>query len=268
MKKKNLLLVFLILGILSLSFNSCKKDDNDKTDVTGITLNETSLILDKGSEYQLTVIKFSPDNATEKKISWSSGDETIVSVSNDGNATANSVGFTSITATAESGVTAVCSVAIYDGNEPQILKWKGITTGEITLNIPGHTLILVYNDNGEVISKMDNYDTPISFSVPDTGSIKATNPIQTDLSVDENTELTYLDCSNNSMQAIRFYKSVSTLICENCSNLNLVFVEGAVDISDVAECVLNTLQGITDIKIVINDIAYIYNGTEWVEYHP
>jgi hypothetical protein len=268
MKKKIFLLVFVVFGIISLSFYSCSKDDNnDKTDVTGITLNETYLSLEKGHEISITY-NISPSDATEKEISWSTDDANIATVNNDGKVTGINLGPATITATAQSGITAACDVAVYDGTETQRLEWKGVTK-EISLsfnNPPSPVVMVLYNDNDEFVKTITWIGNP--FSAPVNGSIKSTDPIIENLGLIENNELTHLDCSNNSITNLLFYNSVTTLKCDNCPDLEIVNIDGTNDINDVSANVLNTLKVIPDIKIVINDIAYIYNGSEWVEYHP
>ena len=66
----------------------------------------------------------SPDNATNKSVTWSSDDEAVATVDENGNVSANSVGTATITATAD-GVTAECTI---------IVEEKVIPVESITLN--------------------------------------------------------------------------------------------------------------------------------------
>ncbi len=81
--------------------------------VTGISLNIGGVSLDALSTYQLTAT-IKPDTASNKNIEWSSSDENIASVDENGLVTALSKGEAIITAAALDGsnVTATCKVTV------------------------------------------------------------------------------------------------------------------------------------------------------------
>ena len=81
--------------------------------VTSISLNKTSLSLDAGETFTLTA-SVSPNNAENKEITWSSSDETIATVDENGLVTALKKGTATITATANdgSGVQKSCAVTV------------------------------------------------------------------------------------------------------------------------------------------------------------
>lgn len=82
-----------------------------EVNVTGITLDKTSISLTKDSKYTLTVT-VTPSNATDKNITWKSDDENVATVSN-GEITAKGVGSTTITATSNDGnYIATCKVTV------------------------------------------------------------------------------------------------------------------------------------------------------------
>ena len=61
-----------------------------------ITNKETEILL----EYTQTLeCEFSPENTTDKTIVWTTSDESVISVSSDGEITANKLGTATITAT-------------------------------------------------------------------------------------------------------------------------------------------------------------------------
>ena len=86
---------------------------NDKVvSVTGISLNESSITLDVGGSKTLTAT-VAPDNATNKKVRWTSDNETAATVSEDGVVTAVAGGTAVITATTHDGLfTATCTVTV------------------------------------------------------------------------------------------------------------------------------------------------------------
>ncbi len=82
--------------------------------VTSITLNKNEISFAVGSEETLTVDAILPENATDKTYSWSSSDETIATVDENGKVTAKALGTANITASANdgSGVSATCAVNV------------------------------------------------------------------------------------------------------------------------------------------------------------
>ena len=86
--------------------------------VTGVSLNKDTLTLDVGGSEPL-IVTVQPSNATNKGVTWSSDDETVVTVDANGKVTAVSAGTATITATAAdgSGKSATCTVTV-TGNKP------------------------------------------------------------------------------------------------------------------------------------------------------
>ena len=78
-----------------------------------ISLNKTSLTINKGSAQNLTV-NFNPTNTTSKVITWKSSNNNIATVNTKGTVTAKSKGNAIITATSKYGKTATCKVTVTD----------------------------------------------------------------------------------------------------------------------------------------------------------
>ncbi len=128
-----------------LFFDGTKKDftfkiniDNgkivtDEVKVTGISINEQSVSLKQGETFQL-IATVQPDNATNKKVIWSSSNETVASISQDGLVTANSAGEANITVTTEDGgfsTAAIVTVTKKQDDYTSLIvgKWK-LTSGD------------------------------------------------------------------------------------------------------------------------------------------
>ena len=79
--------------------------------VTGVTLNKTQLNLKQGGEERLTAT-VNPSNATNKTIQWSSSNQAVARVSENGTVRAAAVGTATITASAHNNVRAVCGVTV------------------------------------------------------------------------------------------------------------------------------------------------------------
>ena len=97
--------------------------------VTGVSLNQTTLSMSKGDTFTL-VGTVSPTNATNQNVSWSSDNTAVATVDENGLVTAVGGGSTYIRVTTEDGSkTASCKVTV---NVPVI----GITLNKATTRIP------------------------------------------------------------------------------------------------------------------------------------
>lgn len=110
-------------------------ENTHPTAVEGITLSKTSLSLKVGATETLTYT-ITPQNATNKNVSWSSSAAGIAGVDNMGKVTANAEGYATITVkTADGNKTATCAVTVTAANpvpptdltthEPEIYEAKG-----------------------------------------------------------------------------------------------------------------------------------------------
>lgn len=80
--------------------------------VTGVTLDKTTLTIDE-IESETLIVTIEPSNATNKKVSWKSGDDNIATVDSKGKVFGVNAGNTTIMVTTEDGrKTAVCNVAV------------------------------------------------------------------------------------------------------------------------------------------------------------
>lgn len=92
--------------------DTCTMSIVSVTPVTGVSLNKSSLSLDVNNTSQLTAT-VSPNNATNKSVSWTSSDESVATVSSSGLVTAVGNGTATITVTTSSGgYTATCKVTV------------------------------------------------------------------------------------------------------------------------------------------------------------
>lgn len=88
--------------------------------VTSVTLDKTSLALDVGGSDTLTAT-VEPDDATNKAVTWSSSNEKVATVDQNGNVKAVGAGKATITAAASdgSGKTATCEVTVNGRYSPR-----------------------------------------------------------------------------------------------------------------------------------------------------
>ena len=105
-------------------------DDDKDIAVTAVSLNNTSLTLEIGESYTLFAT-VSPDNATDKSVTWTSSDQSVAMVE-DGKVTAIESGTTTITATTSNGKTASCSVTVNEP-APEIIEVTSVSLNKSSL---------------------------------------------------------------------------------------------------------------------------------------
>ncbi len=101
--------------------DNTKPGGDGKVAVTGVTLDQDALTVNRGETAELTATVL-PVDAANKKVSWQTGDRSIATV-NKGVVTGVSEGETTITVTtADGGYTAQCTVAVTDVNKPTVAE--------------------------------------------------------------------------------------------------------------------------------------------------
>ena len=150
-------------------------------EVESVTLDREDITLTVGDEPRQLTATVTPDNATDKTVTWSSDNEAVATVDQNGNVTAVAAGNTTITATA-GGQSASCAVTVNDEVVPPqpgnptayTVELDGGEETEITKK-PGDTAaysIKVTNDAGNEFSGMYvlvvKYSGPITFAAPET----------------------------------------------------------------------------------------------------
>lgn len=95
---------------------------NDDVHVQDITLSQHSIQIAKGDDYTLTA-SFTPSNATNQSLNWSSSNENVAKVHSSGRIEARAVGSATITAVSrDSGHHDTCTVWVYEGNHSSTMK--------------------------------------------------------------------------------------------------------------------------------------------------
>jgi len=133
---KNKLWLIVLVAIIGFSMAACSGGDDGITTVpvTGVTLNQKSISLSVGGTATLTAT-VTPDNATNKAVTWSSSDPTKATVSN-GVVTAVAEGTAAIkVTTADGNKTDTCTVTVTDGSGDEDDKTP-ITVAEISITAP------------------------------------------------------------------------------------------------------------------------------------
>ncbi|MFA6351426.1 MAG: Ig-like domain-containing protein, partial [Bacteroidales bacterium] len=128
MKRKHLSIVLASLLALVAGLSSCTKE----IPVTGITIEQENLTLQVGSSAQLT-ISISPLDATHKEATYSSRNESIATVTENGTVTGIAVGETWVLAsTIEGGFRDSCAILVEPASGSTVVL-SGNLTDDITL---------------------------------------------------------------------------------------------------------------------------------------
>lgn len=120
-----------------------------ETPVTGVTLNESTYKMAINENHQLTA-KVLPAIATNKAVGWSSDNEAVATVDENGLVTAKAAGTANITATtADGGFTATCTITVAAAIEPMTFYGRGSNSGvdivySITRTTDRHLVYMVH----------------------------------------------------------------------------------------------------------------------------
>ena len=154
--------------------------------VTGVSLDESSITLDVGGNQTLTAT-VTPEDATNKKVRWSSDNEAVATVSEDGVVTAVAGGTAVITATTHDGLfTATCTVTVNAPDAAPTITTDTLPDGKVgeaysqTLTATGTAPITWSIDGGLPAGLSLNEDTGEISGTPTAGgtakfTVKATN---------------------------------------------------------------------------------------------
>lgn len=119
------------------------------TFVTGITITPASAEVEQRKTIQLSAT-VSPDNATDKKVTWSSANSSIAKVDNNGLVTGVAIGSTVITCQAQdgSGVKATCNVTVKPSTDAPKLELVSIGVAGDGIAGTSHTVTYSVKNTG------------------------------------------------------------------------------------------------------------------------
>ena len=116
--------------------------------LTAISMAST-LALFKDEQQQLT-ITYTPENATDKTITWSSSDDTVATVTQDGVVTALKAGTATITAAGADGTSATCAVTVTESTT--LSTAEANLTADFGTLLEGNLASFVTNNTGAALS--------------------------------------------------------------------------------------------------------------------
>ena len=134
------------------------KEDKPEIDVVSVSIDPPSVTLVYGEGTTL-VATVSPENATHPSVTWSSSDDSVVAVSEDGVLTTVKAGFATVKATASNGVEGECAVTVEPFPAFKVQRYNRRTDAWVDAvsagiyGFPGDSVsvrIVVLRDDGEV----------------------------------------------------------------------------------------------------------------------
>lgn len=132
-------------GAFMASCEAEVKIDKPVISVTGVSLNKTNAVLyGKGASLQLKAEVY-PENAANKKVTWTSKDKKVAKVDSNGKVTAVSNGKTEIIVkTADGNITAKCTITVKEDNKPAVVKPGRVTNVKVSNNAT-HSMKVTWN---------------------------------------------------------------------------------------------------------------------------
>ena len=139
--------------------------------VSSVTLDEISLTLNVGAEQELSVTIL-PNDAMDKDVTWSSDDEDIATVDQNGTVTAVAPGTATITATVD-GKSAICTVTV-----PKLVTSVSLDKETLTLTTGNSEQLTATVEPTDASNKQLNWtsDNPNIATVDQNGTVTAKAP--------------------------------------------------------------------------------------------
>ncbi|MEG1773025.1 MAG: Ig-like domain-containing protein [Clostridia bacterium] len=128
-----------------MAFNDGSITPPDPTAVTGVSIDPTTIDLEWGGNAKLRAI-IEPENATNRRVEWSSSDPMVATVDNKGNIHGFGAGSATITVTTlDGGFTATCAVTVGESPYPPVEPGKAmimLSVGEVWTDGSGYQMLL------------------------------------------------------------------------------------------------------------------------------
>ena len=229
---------------------------SDPVLIKTISVNEADIVLKPGKSKQLTVT-ITPEDATNKKLTWTSDNEGVVTVSDNGVITAVSEGQATITVTANDNgkakatcVVDVISTIAYGGaTDPQ--PYIDEATTELTL-VKGQKFVLAEKDWKSSDSKVVSVKKG-KVTVKKAGTAELSREGQT-------IAVTALAPSFDAKSVKMISGEEKSILLNNTGDLEVLYVSASPDVATVDDGEVKALsKGSAVINAYVNGVAYKYS---------
>jgi hypothetical protein len=179
--------------------------------VTGVKLDKTELSIDAEDQATLTATVM-PADATNKAVTWSSSNESVVRINVNGIITAIKIGTATITCTTGDGAkTATCAVTVSEADPDNLLRAMHITDPAFLDYCRSQMRTWDKNKDGKLYA--DEAAAVGSLGVPNTTG----NAIKSLKGIEYFTGIKYLDCSLNNLTSLDLSNNpaLTELYCSN-----------------------------------------------------
>lgn len=208
--------------------NICAQTSQEEIPPTGITLSLNVLNMPRG-DMRFLVATVTPEDATDKTVTWTSADESIATV-NNGMVISKALGTTEITATTSNNLSATCQVNVVKNEESPRAGEATVTEGDIvTISLSAIDQRVLNHSTGityEWFSENDSYATVTSSTKFD-ATVKGVKA--------NSTCKIYYKCSyylNNHYCTMDFYYAITVNEVGEISNIKLNETSAILNVGD------------------------------------
>ena len=256
--------------------NSNSNSDDNTVKVTGVNLNSSNIEMNVGSKTTL-VATITPNNATNKNITWTSSNTSVATVSN-GVVMARSSGVAIISAVTKDGSKRATCRVVVNNPSPTVINVTGVSLNKATMNLyTGNTADLVAtvspsnatnknitwtSSNTSVASVSNGVVTArragiavISVTTSD-GAKSASCVVYVTNQVSPTVKVTGVSLNKNSisLNTGSSYSLVATVSPSNATNKNITWTSSNTSVATVSNGVVTAKKaGTSTITVTTND---------------
>lgn len=226
--------------------------------VTGVSISRTTADIEMGGDITLSATVI-PSGATNKKADWSSANTAVATVNAAGKVTAVSVGETSVTITTQDGAkTASCRVTVTAADPLNLLNAAHIPDPVFLEYCREQMANWDDNDDGKLYA-----DEAAAVRVIDVANAYG-NAISSLRGIEYFTGITYLDCSQNNLASLDVSRctQLTELNCNNNSRLSSLVISEYSRLTSLncSACMLSRLDvskctRLVELRCYFNELA-------------
>ena len=227
----------------TLAFNNIKLPSMELVEATGITLSESNIAVSAGDTHQL-VATIQPENTTIQTVAWTSSNEEVATVDENGLVTAKAAGSALITATTDNGLTATCNVLVpVEVTEVKLDKSTGTISVGRTLQLTATVSpddasdkTITWTSSNNEVAKVDSKGL-VTGVATGTATITATSvngkTATCEITVVVGVTSVSLDKNEATLEIGGTVNLTATILPENAGNKNVTWVSSDLSVASV-----------------------------------